>query len=41
MTDTVKKNEKTKSSEETSKAKKGIKEIKVSFPDTILNCIKS
>lgn len=38
--ETVKKNEKTKSAEETLKAKKGIKEIKVSFPNTIQNCMK-
>uniref|UniRef100_A0A8C8ZZJ7 Replication factor C subunit 1 n=1 Tax=Prolemur simus TaxID=1328070 RepID=A0A8C8ZZJ7_PROSS len=38
--ETVKKNEKTKSAEETLKGKKGIKEIKVSFPDTILHYMK-
>ena len=40
VSETVKKNEKTKSAEESLKAKKGIKEIKVSFPDAMLNCIK-
>uniref|UniRef100_A0A2K6GMT7 Replication factor C subunit 1 n=1 Tax=Propithecus coquereli TaxID=379532 RepID=A0A2K6GMT7_PROCO len=40
VTETVKKNEKTKSAEETLKGKKGIKEIKVSFPDTILHYMK-
>lgn len=40
VSDSVKKNEKTKSAEETLKTKKGIKEIKVSFTGIILNCIK-